>query len=51
MFEAKSDLSQSVIPPRAEKSKRIGAAAGKFTVPEDFDDMDKDIEEIFEDYL
>lgn len=31
-------------------SKRIGAAAGKFTVPVNFDEMDKEIEEMFEDY-
>lgn len=43
MFEANSDLSQPV--------KRIGGAKGKFTVPENFDEMDKDIKEMFADYL
>lgn len=37
--------------PKKRSPNRIGIAAGKFTVPEDFDDMDKDIEELFEGYL
>lgn len=36
---------------KAEKPKRIGAAKGKFTIPENFDEMDKDIENMFEGYL
>ncbi len=42
---------QLTLIPKTEKQKRIGAAAGKFTVPEDFNDMDKDIEDLFEGYL
>lgn len=44
-------VAQLTAVPKKMSSKRIGVAAGKFTVPEDFDDMDKDIEELFEDYL
>ncbi len=44
-------VAQLTLIPKMEKPKRIGAAAGKFTVPEDFNDMDKDIEGLFEGYL
>ncbi len=42
---------QLTLIPKTEKQKRIGAAAGKFTVPEDFNDMNNDIEDLFEGYL
>lgn len=44
-------VAQLTLIPEPKKSKRIGVAKGKFTVPEDFDDMDKEIEEMFEGYL
>ncbi len=46
-----AEAAQLTLIPKTEKQKRIGAAAGKFTVPEDFNDMDKDIEDLFEGYL
>lgn len=45
-------IAQLTLVPHTEKpKKRIGVAEGKFTVPKDFDEMDKDIEDIFEGYL
>ena len=36
----------TLIPPQV-KSKRIGIAKGKFTIPDDFDIWDNEIEEMF----
>ena len=44
-------VAQLTLIPEANSSKRIGAAAGKFTVPANFDDMDREIEDMFEGYL
>ena len=44
-------VAQLTLIPKTSQSKRIGAAAGKFTVPENFDEMDKEIENLFEGYL
>lgn len=45
-------IAQLTLVPRTEKpKKRIGIAKGKFTIPENFDEMDKEIEEMFEDDL
>lgn len=44
-------VAQLTLIPKTSPSKRIGAAAGKFTVPENFDEMDKEIENMFEGYL
>lgn len=30
-----------------KKDRRLGVAKGKITIPDDFDDMDKEIEEMF----
>lgn len=40
----------TLIPPETPE-KRIGAAKGKFTVPDDFDNWDHDIEDLFEEYI
>lgn len=44
-------VAQLTLIPKTNSSERIGAAAGKFTVPENFDDMDKEVEDMFEEYL
>lgn len=45
-------IAQLTLIPQTEKpKKRIGVAKGKFTIPENFDEMDKEIEEMFEGYL
>lgn len=44
-------VAQLTLLPKAKKARRIGVAKGKLTVSEDFDEMDKDIEDIFEGYL
>ena len=33
--------------PQKSVSKRIGIAEGKFTVPDDFDSWDQEVEEMF----
>lgn len=38
---------QMTLIPKTPASKRIGAAEGKFKVPDDFDAWDKEIEEMF----
>ena len=38
---------QMTLIPKREKEKRIGAAAGKFTVPDEFDSWDTEVEEMF----
>ncbi len=45
------NVAQITLIPKTNRPKRIGVAAGKFTVPENFDEMDKEIEEMFEGYL
>ena len=39
---------QLVLVPKIDCAGRIGAAKGKFTVPEDFDEWDAEIEDSFE---
>lgn len=40
---------QLTLAPKNDTSARIGVAAGKFTVPDDFDAWDNEIGEMFED--
>lgn len=40
-------VAQITLIPKKEGIKRIGAAEGKFKVPEMFDEWDKDVEEMF----
>ena len=40
-------VAQITLIPKKQKIKRIGVAEGKFTVPEMFDEWDKEIEEMF----
>ena len=46
-------VAQLTLLPKAGKARRIGAAKGKLPMPDDkaFDDMDKEIEDIFEGYV
>ena len=41
-------VAQLVLVPQTDHAGRIGAAKGKFTIPEDFDEWDKEIEGSFE---
>ena len=38
---------QMTLIPQKSVSKRIGIAEGKFTVPDDFDSWDQEVEEMF----
>ena len=38
---------QMTLIPQRSVSKRIGIAEGKFTVPDDFDSWDREVEEMF----
>lgn len=40
-------VAQMTLIPKKTTQKRIGIAEGKFTVPDEFDEWDKEIEEMF----
>lgn len=40
-------VAQMTLVPQKPAGKRIGAAEGKFTVPDEFDSWDKEIEKMF----
>ena len=44
-------VAQLTLIPQKPASKRIGVAEGKFTVPDDFDSWDKELEDMFGDKL
>ena len=44
-------VAQVTLIPKKPAAMRIGAAEGKFTVPDDFDVWDKEIEEMFSEKL
>ena len=44
-------VAQLTLIPKKPASKRIGVAEGKFTVPDDFDSWDKELEDMFGDKL
>lgn len=47
----KAVVQMTLIPAEKTLNKRIGAAKGKFSVPEDFDRWDREIEDMFEEEL
>ena len=42
---------QMVLIPKTNPTQRIGVAEGKFKTPDDFDEWDKEIEDMFGDHL